>query len=90
MRCDKEWLSGFDGVHKGGVQKAQRSSVTTRPQARVNRNASSKSVWARGREEMRTEDDAVELVGVLVDVGQQDAAGLQHCEELRLSWLSER
>jgi hypothetical protein len=39
---------------------------------------------------MRTEDDAVELVGVLVDVGQQDAAGLQHCEELRLSWLSQR
>jgi hypothetical protein len=39
---------------------------------------------------MRTEDNAVELVGVLVAVGQQDAAGLQHCEELRLPWLSER
>ena len=37
----------------------------------------------------RTEDDAVELVGAGVVVGQQDAAGLQNCEELRLSWLRE-
>ena len=36
-----------------------------------------------------TEDDAVELVGAGVHMGQQDAAGLQHGQELRLSWLCE-
>ena len=41
--------------------------------------------WGR-----RTEDDAVELVGSLVRVGQQDAAGLEHAQELRLSRLRER
>ena len=38
----------------------------------------------------RTEDNAVELVGTLVRVGKQDAAGLQDGEELSLAWLRER
>ena len=39
--------------------------------------------------EGRTEDDGVELVGALVRVGQQDAAGLEDGEELRLPGLGE-
>jgi hypothetical protein len=40
--------------------------------------------------ETRTEQNAVELVRILVDVGEQDAAGLQHCEKLSLSWRGKR
>ena len=40
-------------------------------------------------EQARTEDDAVELVGAGVCVGQQDAAGLEHRQELRLPGLRE-
>ena len=36
-----------------------------------------------------TEDDAIEFISAGVIVGQQDAAGLQNGEKLRLSWLSE-
>jgi hypothetical protein len=38
----------------------------------------------------RTEEDSVKLVGVLVHVREEDAAGLQHCEERSLSGLSKR
>ena len=48
-------------------------------------DASSRS----GVKQARTEDHAVELVGALVRVGQQDAAGLEHRQELRLPGLRE-
>jgi hypothetical protein len=37
----------------------------------------------RGGEGTRTEQDGVELGGALVDVGQEDAAGLEHRHKLR-------
>jgi hypothetical protein len=39
---------------------------------------------------MRTEEDGIEFVGVLVEVREEDAAGLQHGEERSLSGLSKR
>jgi hypothetical protein len=75
----------------GGVQNMRdRTSWRMRHHPQVKRIASTTSARAQEEGEMRTVDDAVELVGVLVDVGQQDAAGLQHREELRLSWRSQR
>jgi hypothetical protein len=68
----------------------KRTFGTMRHRDQVERIASTTSARAQDEGEMRTVDDAVELVGVLVDVGQQDTAGLQHCEELRLSWRSQR
>ena len=49
----------------------------------------SASASVKGTKRGLTEDDAVELVGAGVVVGQQNAAGLQHGQELRLSWLCE-
>ena len=38
---------------------------------------------------VRTKDDAVELRGALVDVGQQDSAGLEDGEKLCRSWCGQ-
>lgn len=43
----------------------------------------------RGCAGRRTKDNGVELVGALVHVGQQDPAGLECGEELRLPGLSQ-
>ena len=39
--------------------------------------------------ETRTEDDSIELIGTLVHMGQQDAAGLERGQELGLPRLSQ-
>jgi hypothetical protein len=38
----------------------------------------------------RTKEDGVELGGALVDVGKEDAAGLEDSQELRLSGRRQR
>ena len=54
------------------------------------RHSPSEANSGEAQQGRRTRDDGVELVGALVHVRQEDAAGLERGDELRLAVLGQR